>query len=54
VKVTLHATTIELGGAGLKPGLESVVIGQTPCQFTGAPHMVSGKLALKVLAKGEG
>jgi hypothetical protein len=51
IKLTLHATTIALGGDGLTAPLDGVVRASTPCQFTGAPHFVGGKTSLAVLAK---
>lgn len=43
---------VELGGENLIALLEQVVIGKTPCQFTGAPHYVAGQLSTKLYAKG--
>jgi hypothetical protein len=50
-KLILHAASIELGGKNLIPLMDSVVLGRTPCQFTGAPHHVAGAVSTKVLAK---
>lgn len=43
---------VELGGKDLQPLLEQIVIGKTPCQYTGAPHHVAGGLSTKGFAKG--
>lgn len=51
-QLTIVADKVELGGENLLPLLEQVVIGQTTCQFTGAPHHVVGNLSKKVFAKG--
>lgn len=51
LKLTLHANVIELGGGGLTPPVDGVVRGETPCQFTGAPHFASGRTSLAVMAK---
>lgn len=50
VQLTLTATKIELGGGQTLP-MDAVVLGATPCQFTGAPHLVSGQLSKKVFCK---
>jgi hypothetical protein len=49
--LSIKATKIELGGEGLIPLMENVVIGKTPCQFTGAPHGAMTPLSLVVYAK---
>jgi hypothetical protein len=51
LKLTLNATVIELGGAGLKAALDGVVRAETTCMFTGAPHFAAGKTSLAVMAK---
>jgi hypothetical protein len=51
VSLTLRAAKIELGGPGLVPATDGVVRAATPCQFTGAPHFVSGGTSLVALAK---
>lgn len=49
--IRMAGDKLELGGEGLQPTLNGVVLAQTPCQFTGAPHVVAGKTSLVVLAK---
>jgi hypothetical protein len=49
--ISMSEDKLELGGEGLQASLHSVVLGGTPCQFSGAPHFVSGKTSLVVLAK---
>jgi hypothetical protein len=49
--LSITAEKIELGGQDLIALLEQVVIGKTPCQFTGAPHAVGGSLSSRVFAK---
>ncbi len=49
--ISMSEGKLELGGEGLQPTLHGVVLAQTPCQFTGAPHLVGGKTSLVVLAK---
>jgi hypothetical protein len=50
-RITFHADKIELGGTNLQPLMDGVVLGRAPCQFTGAPHHVTGGTSLVVLAK---
>lgn len=52
VRLSFNASKVELGGSGLKALVEEVVLGQTPCQFTGSPHHITGLTSKKVLAKG--
>lgn len=49
--LSITAAKIELGGEGLVPMLDSVVRGETPCQFTKAPHFVTDKVSRTVLVK---
>lgn len=49
--ISMSGDKIELGGEGLSPAMHSLVLGSTPCQFSGAPHFASGKTSLAVLAK---
>lgn len=49
--LSITADKIELGGEGLKALLDQVVVGRTPCQYTGAPHHVSGNLSERLFAK---
>lgn len=49
--ISMSEDKLELGGEGLQLPTHSVVLAGTPCQFTGAPHFVSGKTSLVVLAK---
>ena len=49
--ISITAAKIELGAEDLQPLLDQLVVGRTPCQFTGAPHYVAGNLAAKVYAK---
>jgi len=49
--ISITAAKIELGGEGLVPLFEQVLIGKTPCQFTGSPHSVTGVLSKRVFAK---
>jgi hypothetical protein len=49
--LSMAAERLELGGEGLVPLLEQVVIGKTPCQFTGAPHAAMSPLSARVFAK---
>lgn len=50
--ISINAAKIELGGQDLQALLEQVVIGKTPCQFTGSPHSIGGSLSTRVFAKG--
>jgi hypothetical protein len=49
--LSITAAKVELGGEGLQAPLDGVVRAETPCQFTKAPHFVSGKTSLTVMAK---
>jgi hypothetical protein len=51
VKLTLHVSSMELGGPSLVAPVDGIVRAETPCQYTGAPHFVSGKTSLTILAK---
>ncbi len=49
--LSITAAKIELGGEGLRDLLDQVVVGRTPCAYTGAPHHVTGGLSDRVFAK---
>jgi hypothetical protein len=49
--LSLTAEKIELGGEGLQLLADQLVVGRTPCAFTGAPHYVNGNLSTRVFAK---
>jgi hypothetical protein len=53
--IVMTGDKVFLGGDenALNPAQHSLVLASTPCQFTGAPHMASGKTSLKVFAKDE-
>lgn len=51
LKVTLHASIIELGGKNLNPVIDGLVRASTPCQFSGLPHFAAGKTSQAVMAK---
>lgn len=50
--LTLVATKVEIGAANVSMDpTAAVVIGRTPCQFTGAPHLASGGLSISTFVK---
>jgi hypothetical protein len=51
VVLSITAGKVELGGEGLRPLLDQIVIGATKCQFTGAPHAALGPLSSIGFAK---
>jgi hypothetical protein len=50
--ISITVEKMEIGGEDLLDLLNHVVIGKTPCQFTGAPHHVVGQLSTVLKAKG--
>lgn len=51
ITLSLVAGKVELGAEGLVPSADGIVRAQTPCQFTGAPHMAGGLTSMTIMAK---